>query len=105
MNRIFAFIAGSVWLASNISSFAGEEDVHPADMETFRHNGTPLAASTLSSPGNSEWDKWSVQFGVAVITKNVIDDFLFGDFSRAKGGAGGEVYLLSVSRNVHEFEW
>jgi hypothetical protein len=41
---------------------------------------------------------------VAVITNGDIGDILAGEFDRAEGDAGGELYLLTVSWTAHRFE-
>jgi hypothetical protein len=70
-----------------------------------------IANSLYAEAGEeNEWDlldqdRWTLQFGVAMITENVIGDFSIGEFERATGDAGGEMYLFSASYNLLDFDW
>jgi hypothetical protein len=74
-----------------------------------RFEKTTAEASSLFSSENKRFfvdqDSWTLQLGVAMITSNVISDFSLGDFQRAKGPAGGEMYLLSASYTLFDFDW
>ena len=63
---------------------------------------TSHAAGSEPSPNDSR--DWSVLAGVAVITNGDIGDILAGEFDRAEGDAGGELYLLTVNWTAHRFE-
>ena len=47
---------------------------------------------------------WSIQFGVAVISKSDIGQILTGGFNRADGDAGGLLYSLTVNWTAHRFK-
>jgi hypothetical protein len=71
-------------------------------MLAFMLQLTSHAAGSEPSPKVSR--DWSVLAGVAVITNGDIGDILAGEFDRAEGDAGGELYLLTVSWTAHRFE-
>lgn len=47
---------------------------------------------------------WSVQAGVAIISRSNIGEILTGGFDRADGDAGGYLYSLTVNWTAHRFE-
>jgi hypothetical protein len=47
---------------------------------------------------------WSVQFGVSFISDNHVHEILAGDFDRAKGDGGGQLYSFMVNWTAHRFE-
>lgn len=47
---------------------------------------------------------WSVQTGVAVISQNNLGQMLSGEFDRAQGDAGGQLYSVMVNWTAHRFE-
>ena len=49
--------------------------------------------------------RWSYKAGVAVITSNTIDQLARGNFNRAAGPAGGEIYLFGVSYTLLDPEF
>jgi len=53
------------------------------------------------------WDKerWSINLGVAMITSNIINDFLKGDVNRASGEPGGEIYFIGGSYTLTDLPW
>ncbi|HPA14001.1 MAG TPA: hypothetical protein PKV75_01890 [Desulfobacterales bacterium] len=61
---------------------------------------SPESESVLFDP-----ERWTFQFGIAIITENVVDDFSVGRIDRAKGAAGGEMYLFSASYHLYDFDW
>lgn len=73
---------------------------------------SPASAST-ADPGSDprgddsgiNWDRWSFQFGTAIVMTNVIDDFAFGRYNRASGPAGGEIYLFQASYTIRDLSW
>ncbi len=48
---------------------------------------------------------WAFETGVAFITSNNVDDFLHGRVNVAGGDAGGQVYQITASRLLHQFQW
>lgn len=55
-----------------------------------------------AGPGPSPW---TIQLGIAMVTSNAIGDLSLGKVTRARGDAGGEMYLLGVSHTLHDFDW
>jgi len=47
---------------------------------------------------------WSFDVGVAFITSSNIGEIFSGEFSTADGPAGGEIYSLTATRRLGEFE-
>ena len=86
-----------IW-AGTTALHAGEPPEQPA-------GGISQSLSSANEGDFFDPDRWTLQFGVAVITSNVIGDFSLGDFSRATGPAGGEMYLFSASFTLHDFDW
>lgn len=70
-------------------------------------SGSALVSSqaTEKKHGVLDANRWTFQFGVAMITDNTIDDFLTLDISRASGAAGGEMCLFSASYTLYHFDW
>jgi hypothetical protein len=65
---------------------------------TFQQNEAVLR---LEEPADRTRD-WGVQFGVAYISENNIGQIFAGD--RAEGAAGGQLYLLTLTKTVHRFK-
>jgi hypothetical protein len=49
-------------------------------------------------------NRWTFQASAVLISANVIDDFIFFKFDRAKGEAGGEMYLFNTSYTLTDLE-
>lgn len=64
------------------------------------------AASICFEPHGPDDNRrgWAFEVGVAFLTSNNIGDFLGGDVDIASGPAGGEIYSLTASRRLGQFE-
>jgi hypothetical protein len=65
------------------------------------------AASLCFIPRDPSGDSpaWKFEFGVAFITTNNIEDIPSGNIDIADGSAGGEIYVLTASKQLGEFEF
>lgn len=61
------------------------------------------AASLTYTPAEKE--KWAFELGTAFITSNNNTEIFFGTVNVSDGEAGGEIYTLTASRFLGEFEW
>lgn len=77
------------------SAGTGDEQSRPARERLLDVIGTPDAAS----------GKWSVEFGVAIISDNTPNDYFKLDFDRLEGPGSGLTYNLTVARTIADFDW
>ena len=64
----------------------------------------PVSGSVTVEQGPAPGRNWSVQLGVAFISDNNVEEIFAGEFDRAKGDAGGQLYSLMVNWKAHRFE-
>ena len=83
-------------LATALHAVAGVDDSFPENPP--RHPGESGSAGCGPNP-------WTIHIGMAVITSSTIGDLSLGKVTRARGDAGGEMYLLGVSHTLHDFDW
>lgn len=53
---------------------------------------------------SEEGPNWDFELGIAFITTNSIDDFPTGSYNIADGSSSGQIYVLTASRRLGEFE-
>ncbi len=64
----------------------------------------PLPLPAAEPPGDLS-RRWAFETGVAFITSNNIDQLIRGNVNVSRGDAGGQLYHLTASYLLHEFEW
>lgn len=59
-------------------------------------------SSALDFSSSHPWDGWTVEFGIARMTDNCIDDFLRGEAHVDDGPAGAETYQFTATKTLRE---
>jgi hypothetical protein len=59
----------------------------------------------LDSQAEQALHDWTFEFGVSLMTKNELDDFLSGQLSIEEGDAGAEVYQVTATKKLRELDW
>jgi len=104
------FFVCNLFLFSAIGTLAvSVKEDSPAGTTVVEANDIQVESSPLGFP--IEWsdiwvrDRWSLNLGVAMITSNVINDFLKADVNRASGEPGGEIYFIGGSYTLTDLSW
>lgn len=62
----------------------------------------PQNPSALEFSSPHPWEGWTVEFGVAWMTDNCIDDFILGQANIEEGPAGAETYQITATKTLRE---